>query len=125
MGGGRQRVRTGFALVEILLVIVIIGLLAVGYYGLSGRGEEGEQQQQERSIPARSIEKAKTAQCASNLNQCRQLIQMYVIENGEYPRKFNPGEQGSIGTCPVSGKPYVYDPETGKIHCTTPGHENL
>ncbi|MEA3403322.1 MAG: prepilin-type N-terminal cleavage/methylation domain-containing protein [Armatimonadota bacterium] len=123
MGGGRQSGQAGFALVEILLVIVIIGLLAVGYYGLSGPGEKG--QEQEKSIPARSIDKAKSAQCASNLNQCRQLIEMYVIEHGEYPKKFNPGQQGSIGTCPVSGKPYVYNPQTGEIHCTTPGHENL
>jgi len=27
--------------------------------------------------------------------------------------------------CPVSGKPYVYDPKTGKVHCTTPGHEGF
>lgn len=113
--------RRGFALIEILLVIAIIALLAAGYYGLSGDGENGE----EKSTPARSIDKAKSVECASNLRQLRMLIQTHVAEHGEYPKEFNPGEQGSLGRCPVTNEPYEYDPETGEIHCTTEGHENL
>ncbi|MGD9495283.1 MAG: type II secretion system protein [Armatimonadota bacterium] len=122
MGARWVRGRRAFALVEILLVVAIIGLLVGGYYGLRrGGGDEGTG----TSIPARSIEKAKSVECAANLNQLRQLIQMHVIENGAYPSRFNPGEQGSIGRCPVSGQPYVYNAQTGEVHCTTPGHESL
>lgn len=116
------RRRGGLVFVEILLVIVIIGLLIGGYYGLTASGKGPANM---KSTPAQAIEKAKSVDCANNLNQLRQLIQMYVIDHGEYPRQFDPGQQGSIGRCPVSGKPYVYDPQTGTIHCTTPGHENL
>jgi len=77
MGRGRVRGRAGLVLVEILLVIVIIGLLVGGYYGLTRGGDEGE----DKSIPARSIDKAKSVECANNLNQLRQLIQIHVIEN--------------------------------------------
>jgi prepilin-type N-terminal cleavage/methylation domain-containing protein len=113
--------RGGFALIEILLVIAIIALLAVGYYGLSRDGENGEK----KSTPARSIDKARSVECASNLRQLRALIQMHVAEHGQYPKKFNPGEHGSLGRCPVTNEPYEYDPQTGEIHCTTEGHENL
>jgi hypothetical protein len=50
---------------------------------------------------------------------------MYLIDHDAYPREFDPGQQGSMGRCPVSGRPYVYDPQTGTIRCTTPGHESL
>ncbi len=118
-----RRRRTGFVLVELLLVVAIIALLLAGYYGLSNRPAASNEVKQ--SVPARSIQKAKSVECANNLNQLRQLIQIEVIETGEYPQQFNPGSQGGIGTCPVSGKPYQYDPKTGRIWCTTPGHENL
>lgn len=114
--------RAGFVFVEILLVIVIIGLLIGGYYGLSASGKH---QAETKSTPAQAIEKAKSVECANNLNQLRQLIQMYLIDHDAYPREFDPGQQGSMGRCPVSGRPYVYDPQTGTIHCTTPGHESL
>jgi hypothetical protein len=109
-------------LVEILLVIVIIGLIVGGYYGLSGGGD-GE----EKSIPAQSIDRAKMVECANNLNQLRQLIQIHTMESedGSYPKEFDPGAQGGIGHCPVSGRAYVYAPQTGTIKCTTPGHESL
>lgn len=114
--------RGGFVFIEILLVIVIIGLLIGGYYGLTASGKGPAET---KSTPAQAIEKSKSVDCANNLNQLRQLIQIYVIDHDEYPREFDPGQQGSMGRCPVSGKPYVYDPQTGAIHCTTPGHESL
>lgn len=109
----------GFALVEILLVVAIIALLAAGYYGLSGRGGDEEEA---ASTPARAIEKGRSVECASNLNQLRMLIEMHVAEHGEYPRVFKAGDHGTLGRCPVSNEPYQYDPQTGRIYCTTPGH---
>lgn len=119
-------VRRGFVLVEILIVVAIIALIIVGYYGLSGRGEEGAANSagvERPSTPKQAIDRAKLVECASNLRNLRAEIEMFNAEHGRYPEKFNPS--GSVGTCPVSGKPYVYEPQTGRIYCTTPGHENL
>ncbi len=112
----------GFVLVEILIVIAIIALLVVGYYGLSG-DEDGEGATNSVSTPKKAIERGRLVECAANLRNLRAQIEMFNAEHGDYPKKFNPS--GSVGTCPVSGKPYVYNPKTGEIHCTTPGHEDL
>ena len=115
-------VRRGFVLVEILIVVAIIALLVVGYYGLSGKGD-GEGTLNATTTPGQAMERAGLVECAANLKNLRGEIEMFQIENGHYPEKFNPSPP--LGVCPVSGKPYVYDPQTGRIHCTTPGHEQL
>ena len=121
------RGRRGFVLIEILVVIAIIALVVVGYYGLSNKGEgtgEGEDAIEKPSTPKQALDRAKLAECAANLRNLRAEIEMFQIEHGRLPEKFNPS--GAVGTCPVSGKPYVYDPQSErKIYCTTPGHEKL
>jgi prepilin-type N-terminal cleavage/methylation domain-containing protein len=119
---GNHRTR-GFVLVEILLVIAIIALLAGAYYGLKG-GNEGNTSE-DKSIPARSIDKGHSVECMNNLSQLRMAIQMETDPvDGTLPDKL-PDLGSSVMKCPVSGKPYVYDPKTGKVHCTTPGHESF
>lgn len=120
VGAGAYR---GFALIEILLVIAIIALLVAGYHGLSSR--DGAEDEGPQTTPGRAIQKAESVECAANLKQLRMLIEMHVIEHGEYPRQFTPGDQGTMGRCPVSNEAYRYDPQTGRIHCTTRGHESL
>ncbi len=112
----------GFVLVEILIVIAIVALVVVGYYGLSGDGE-GEGEDARPSTPKQAIDRGKMGECAANLRSLRAEIEMYQIENGRFPEKFNPS--GAVGACPVSGRSYVYEPQTGRIYCTTPGHEEL
>lgn len=114
----RQR---GFVLVEILLVIAIIALLAGAYLGLRGGQDEGEAGEK-KSTPARAIEKAHSVECMNNLRQLRMLIQMEVVDSGGYPKTL---KENALSRCPVSGKPYVYDPNTGQVRCTTPGHERF
>jgi prepilin-type N-terminal cleavage/methylation domain-containing protein len=114
--------RRGFVLIEILIVVAIIALLAVGYYGLAGDGDETGTLNA-TSTPGQALERAKLVECASNLQTLRGEIELFQIDNDRFPQKFNPSPP--LGACPVSGKPYQYDPQTGRIWCTTPGHEKL
>ena len=112
------RSRAGFVLIEIIVVLAIILLLAGAYFGLSRKGGK-----QEKSIPAKSIEKAESVECQSNLSQIRQSVQMDTATGEAPPARIDTGVTASISKCPVSGQPYSYDPQTGKVWCTTPGHE--
>ena len=110
----------GFALIELLVVVVIVAVLAGLYFGVWGkRGGMGTT----NSTPGEALEKAHGVECASLLNQQRQLIQMKVAEDSQYPAALDSSTVPS--TCPVSGQPYNYDPQTGTVSCSTPGHEKF
>jgi len=108
----------GFALIELLVVLVIILILAGGYFGLRGKGKASE-----KSVPVRAMQKAESVECQSNLSQIRQNVMMETQTGEAPPARIDTGVTASISKCPVSGKPYGYDPQTGKVWCTTPGHE--
>ncbi len=57
----------GFTVVEVIAVATMVGGVPMGAY-------------------TRAKSKAHQAECTSNLQQIGQLLQMYVMENGEYPR---------------------------------------
>ena len=64
-----NRRQSGFTLIEILFVVVIIGILAgIGIPAISGKSE-----------------KAKIAQAQSNLITISSGLQMYEMNNGTYP----------------------------------------
>lgn len=106
-------------LIELVVVVAIIALLAGAYLGLMKRGaKEGG-----KSIPKAAIDKSRSVECAAYLRQMRALLEMRMAEDGQYP----PQLDTSVGMdkCPLSAKPYSYDPQTGRVQCTEPGHETL
>lgn len=111
----------GFALVEILVVVVIIAILAIilipKYTGINSTGKE--------KINA-PIKRAESVECMNNLQQIRSAITLYTNQNEQNPPSLD-AISGSISKttfkCPVSGIPYNYDPSSGKVSCATPGHE--
>ncbi len=110
----------GFALIEIIVVLALLLIVAGAYYGLSHKGEKNAPA---KSIPAKAIEKAHSVECQSNLQQIRQMIQMEAATGEGFPARIDQGATASISRCPVSGQPYSYDPQTGRVWCSTPGHE--
>ncbi len=119
----RQAESRGLALVSLLAALVIIAILAVlllsaiGGGGSSGSGKK-------KSKAAGALNKARGVQCKQNLELIRSMILEKEIEEGHYPARLRDGGPGSVTRCPQTDKPYSYDPRTGKVWCTTPGHEN-
>ena len=111
--------RRGFALVELLVVVAIILIVAGAYFGLRGRGKGGGPE----TIPGTAMQKAESVACQSNLNQLRQMIQIDLSDSGQPPARLDQGQTAAISKCPVSGQPYGYDNQLGRVWCATPGHE--
>ncbi|MBW3622763.1 MAG: hypothetical protein KY468_05060 [Armatimonadetes bacterium] len=82
-----------------------------------------------RTTPGASLDQAKGVECANNLRQCRLAIQMEreTGEEGKLPPTLTgvSGITPSIASCPANGRPYLYNPQTGVVQCTTPGHQQL
>ena len=115
----------GQSLVGVLVVLVIIML---GYYffmrgGNMGSGPVGPHGEQ--TIYKAAINKASGVECMSNLRQIRQAIQMYEQTNEKKPAALTDlkanGVIAAMLICPVTKKPYAYDPATG-VRCTDPPH---
>jgi hypothetical protein len=126
-------------LIELVIVVAIIAVgvgVWVGFARSSGPGSlvndptgtlaptDPGGVTQPTSVPGRAIRKAEEAPCRQNLGSIRQSLQMAEMEtDGRHPAALPP-EVASL-VCPVSRKPYEYDPNTGLAHCATPGHEKL
>ena len=118
--------RCGFALLEILIVLLLMVVLVGGYLGLRGRsgGDEAEPRfpGEAQSLPGRAIQSGQSVECMSNLSQLRHAIYMETMERGTYPPALD-RNWGVATQCPVSEYAYQYSLATGQVHCRTPGHE--
>lgn len=116
------RRRQGFSLIEILVVCVLLIALAgsLSYFYLGHSSKKG----QPDHTP---IGAANSAVCRSNLVSVRQAIaaQQASDTDGGFPKSLDelhlPAE---VLQCAVGHEPYVYDPQTGQVHCPHPGHES-
>ena len=97
----KNSLKTGFTLIEIILVVVIIGILAgIGLPKLGGKSDQ-----------------AKIAQAQGNISMLEVAIQEYEILNGDYPTTLDGLLDESKGGPFLAkkkipsdpwGKPYVY-----------------
>ncbi|MFQ3669100.1 MAG: hypothetical protein SNJ74_06150 [Fimbriimonadaceae bacterium] len=129
MNGNRRPVG-GQTLVSTLMVILIVGVLAVGLYigfqsmGGGAEGKSARPDGQGQTIVGQSMLRARDEQCRSQLGQIRSAIQMNATLDEGFPSDLSQLRLGDGFTrCPVGGEPYAYDPQTGQVACTHPGHE--
>lgn len=123
-----KRSEAGFVtLIELLVVTAIIVIVAYLLYGQrnvvgpGGVGPSGEAQ----TGPGAAINQARALECQQNLRGIRQAIAAHRLDSEQPPGSLSELRIGGVTSCPVSGNPYVYDPQTGTVRCTTPGHERF
>ncbi len=142
----RQRVRapgvrgeSGQAsLIALLVSVALIGLLVWVFFFRHNGNRPSEKEELAHNAMVHSDKKttlgaaedqAKAVECKNNLDQIRQAIVMdRQMDEGTPPPQSLQSVHGlpdSMKACPVSGRPYIYDPRTGQVHCVTPGHERL
>jgi hypothetical protein len=123
-----------FPLVLVLAVALLIVTLTAGCKGKAGPKNESVPFSQQTShpglenassIPGKALAKAETVECQNNLQQLRASIRMDADQGQQPPASIGQGPMGSVSKCPITGKTYEYDPQTGKVWCTTSGHEKF
>jgi type II secretory pathway pseudopilin PulG len=125
-----RRSEAGFVtLIELLVVTVLIIVVVYAVYGRGGglggaTGVGPEDIGEAHTVPGVALERARGVECEQNLRSIRQAITAYRLENEASPPSLADLRLG-ISSCPVSHNPYAYDPATGTVRCTTPGHETF
>jgi competence protein ComGC len=112
-----------FSLVEILVVLVILMVLAAfllpNYLG-------GAKDAKGRKVEA-PIQRAHSVECKNNLSQIRQAYTMATTTDENRPQSVADlrtyGVSDSISKCPVGKEPYRLEPQSGRVGCVHPGHE--
>ena len=117
----KRKTARAFSLIEILVVMVLL-IVAAAFilpHYLGGRTMDGKTVKSPRTA-------AHDVECSEYLGQVRMAISMAKIgnENEANPASLSElKETSSIRKCPVGGEEYVYNPQTGEVHCPHPGHE--
>ncbi|MBI3911713.1 MAG: type II secretion system protein [Armatimonadetes bacterium] len=119
----RPTVRRAFGLIEVLVIVLIIGLLAVLLVPPMLSDSRTPQGKRVMSPQAR----ARGVECVSNLRQIRQVIAMRQASEENLPPSLQElktqGLTDAILACPDSRLPYQYDPVHGLVRCPTEGHQ--
>jgi len=77
------------------------------------------------TIVGRSMAAAKDDVCREQLAGIRQSIEIHIDPTDDSKPHSLADLQlpKSYCECPIGHEPYVYDPNTGQVHCKHPGHE--
>jgi hypothetical protein len=106
--------RSGFAvltLIAALLVIALMAFIAIRYFA----GQPGSETAGEGS----PIERARNVQCLAQIEKIEMQVQLYNVENGQYPGNLEvlEGLKQQDLRCPLTQNAYHYDPQSGRVSC--------
>jgi prepilin-type N-terminal cleavage/methylation domain-containing protein len=123
----RQRLRGGFSLVEMLVVLVVIAVLAMFLFPRYLGGGKTPDGKNVRS----PMQRARSVECQNYLSQAHMAYQAATAsatDDEGRPRSIMDlktyGLTDSMMACPVGKEPYQFDPATGRVRCVHPGHES-
>lgn len=120
-----------WTLIGLLVTVVIIAVAAA--YLFSGDGSVTsvrrdspllDKASTKKTVYGKAIDTSKSAVCRNQLSQLRAGIETYktASTDGALPKSFKDiglGVSNTFYQCPVSDKPYTYDPATGAVACPT------
>lgn len=117
-----RNARGGFSLIELLVVMALLVVLSAGMYKFylgKGTGKPGE-----AKTPMTATY---DSVCLQNLRSVRQCIEAAHTGDTDmkYPAALTEIKELSpeLRACPEGKEPYVYNSQTGEVHCVHPGHE--
>jgi hypothetical protein len=69
------------------------------------------------------IQRAQNLACRAQIRKVETAVQIYAAENGKYPDRLDAVEELSDSDliCPLTNRPYRYDPANGRVSCL--GHD--
>jgi len=125
-----KKLQRGQTLVATLVVLAIIAILAVVMMkgsGAFGKSESPRADGRGTTIPGLVKAKTEDTVCRNYLGQLRMSLQLAKGDNDDqWPASLEDTHLGkTFYGCPMGkGKePYQYNPQTGQVWCTHPGHE--
>jgi hypothetical protein len=118
-------------LVATAIVLVVAGMV---YVRTTSSHDAAIEQQlgavpgsQKTTIPGKALDAANNAVCEQNLSQIRQAVTAYQSTNteGGFPSSLEAAgiTDPALLKCTVGGEPYNYNPSTGVVRCSHPGHQ--
>jgi hypothetical protein len=121
----------GSSLVGLLAALVVIGLMITVFYMYKPFGQtpvhvKGSTKQTQ---VGQVMDKGQEPVCIHNLQQIRLGMDALKVD-GSLPADL-PSLKAALKypdqmwVCPVDGQPYVYNPQTGEVHCPHLGHEKF
>ncbi len=119
--------KRGQTLVAALIVIVIILILLVVFLRPTG-GQSPRADKKGYTVLGLARYSALDTECKSDLDQVRLALTTAKSSNGDdtFPATLEDLHIGAqFYKCPVGGERYIYDPQTGEVHCPHPGHEKF
>lgn len=127
----RKRTQRGMALVGMLIAVVIIGVVFAFLYGKRAKTPAPTRPGGPQTTIGQSLEKGTEVACMNNLKQIRTAISMAKMSDpddkppADLQALKSEGITSDMLACPVTHQPYQYNPATGQVWCTTPGHEKF
>jgi hypothetical protein len=109
------------------IVLILICVLFFGSKGgLFGVAKSTRKDKLGTTVPGAVRYDALDDVCRHNLSQIRMAIEIYQDSDGGNPPSLSVLKLPADMLCdPIDHKPYSYDPTTGIVKCTHPGHEKF